>query len=661
MLYKAIALSTLAAIVASELSQQALANPNPTTAQPPSTARNYVVPVQGASETQASATVTAPEVNQTREFSQPTPGKSPTPTASIRRGVGGTNNDIAVLATDVKVVGASEELQQVVLRTIATRPGGQTNQSQINKDVEAILNTGLFADAKVTQSSHRDGWNVVYQVQPVVLRSLQVSGNKVLTPDIANNIFKSQLGKPVSLAGLRDGVKQVSQWYKDNGYILAQVLDVQSTSDGAISLKVVEGVVGDIKLNFLDEKGASTKGRTREDYIKREMKLQPGDVFKVDVARQDLQQLYQLGLFDKVDIALNGDGSNVDVIYNITERQARGVNAGAGYDNDNGIFGTISYNDQNLGGVNQKLGVNVQFSRRDLQFDGNYGKPYEASNPDSPGYNVNVFRRRSVSETFDGDVNLANGDNPREGQFGGGVTLSKPVDNWNASVGLNYTRTSIRDSKGQITPVDEQGNPLTLSGTGVDDLVTVSAGIAKDRRDNPVNPTQGNLVRLSTEQSIPVGNGNILMNRLQANYSQFVPIKLFGGSKPEVLAFNVQGGTVIGDLAPYRAFNLGGANSVRGYGTGDVATGRSYVAASAEYRIPIFNPVGAVLFADFASDLGSADTVLGEPGVVRGKPGTGFGYGAGVRVNSPIGIIRADLGFNDQGDSKVQVGIGQKF
>ncbi len=657
MLYKVIALSTLTAIVASELSQLALANPNPTTAPPPSTARNYVVPVQAAPGNQPSPTVTAPEVSQTREFTQAT--RTPARTTGI-------NNDIAVLATDVKVVGASEELQQLVLKTIATHPGGQTNQSQINKDVEAILNTGLFADAKVTQSSHRDGWNVVYQVQPVILRSLQISDNKglkplVLTPDIANNIFKSQIGKPVSLAGLRDGVKQVSQWYKDNGYILAEVLDVQSTSDGAISLKVVEGVVGDIKLNFLDEKGASTKGRTREDYINREIKLQPGEVFKVDVARQDLQQLYQLGLFDKVDIALNGDGSNVDVIYNITERQARGVNAGAGYDNDNGIFGTISYNDQNLGGVNQKLGVNVQFSRRDLQFDGNYGKPYEASNPDAPGYNVNVFRRRSVSQTFDGDVDLANGDNPREGQFGGGVTLSKPVDDWNASVGLNYTRTSIRDSKGQITSVDEQGNALSFSSTGVDDLVTLSAGIAKDRRDNPVNPTQGNLVRLSTEQSIPVGNGSILMNRLQANYSQFVPIKLFGGSKSEVLAFNVQGGTVIGDLAPYSAFNLGGANSVRGYGTGDVATGRSYVAASAEYRIPLFNPVGAVLFADFASDLGSADTVLGEPGVVRGKPGTGFGYGAGVRVNSPIGIIRADVGFNDQGDSKVQVGLGQKF
>ena len=658
MLYKAIVLSTLAAIVASELTHQAIASPD-TTPKPQSAPRNYVVPIQAAPGNQPSPTVAAPEVSQNREFTQATSSKSPTSPRS--RGLDGTNNDIAVLATDVKVVGATDELQQIVLKSIATRPGGQTNQSQINKDVEAILNTGLFADAKVTHASHREGWDVVYQVQPVILRSLKVSGNKVLTPEIANNIFKSQIGKPVSLTGLRQGVQQVSQWYKDNGYILAQVLDVQSTSDGAIALQVVEGVVGDIKLNFLDAKGESTKGRTREDYIKREIKMQPGEVFKVDAARADLQQLYQLGLFDKVDIALNGNGSNVDVIYNITEKQARGVNAGAGYDNDNGIFGTISYNDQNLGGVNEKLGLNVQFSRRDLQFDGNYGKPYEASNPDSPGYNVNVFRRRSVSSTFDGDVDLANGDNPREGQFGGGVTLSKPVDNWNASVGLNYTRTSIRDSHGQITPVDEQGNALSFSGTGVDDLVTISAGLAKDRRDNPVNPTQGSLVRLSTEQSVPIGNGNILMNRLQANYSQFVPIKLFGGNKPEVLAFNVQGGTVIGDLAPYSAFNLGGANSVRGYGAGDVGTGRSYVAASAEYRIPLFNPVGAVLFADFASDLGSADTVIGEPGVVRGKPGTGFGYGAGVRVNSPVGIIRADVGFNDQGDSKVQVGLGQKF
>jgi outer membrane protein insertion porin family len=228
-------------------------------------------------------------------------------------------------------------------------------------------------------------------------------------------------------------------------------------------------------------------------------------------------------------------------------------------------------------------------------------------------------------------------------------------------VGLNYSRTSIRDRNGNITPVDALGNPLSFSGTGVDDLVSLSAGITRDQRNNPVNPTQGSILSFSTEQSVPVGSGNILMNQIRANYSQYTAVNLLGTKDPQVLAFNVQGGTTIGDLPPYRAFNLGGMNSVRGYGTGEVGSGRSYVLASAEYRVPIFNPVGAVVFADFGSDLGSADTVPGEPGVVRGKPGTGFGYGAGLRVDSPVGVIRADYGFTDQGDSRLQFGLGQRF
>jgi outer membrane protein insertion porin family len=235
------------------------------------------------------------------------------------------------------------------------------------------------------------------------------------------------------------------------------------------------------------------------------------------------------------------------------------------------------------------------------------------------------------------------------------------VEGWDASVGLNYTRTSIRDRNGKIIPVDTLGNPLSFSGTGIDDLVAFTAGVSKDQRNNPINPTQGSILSLTTSQSIPVGSGNILMNQIRANYSQYAPVNLLGTKDPQVLAVNLQGGTTIGDLPPYMAFNLGGLNSVRGYGTGDVASGRSYVLASAEYRIPIFKPVGAVLFADFGSDLGTADSVLGEPGVVRGKPGTGFGYGAGLRVDSPVGILRADYGFNDQGGSQLQFGLGQRF
>ena len=573
-------------------------------------------------------------------------------------------NDLVVTATDVQIVGVSAELEQVILKQISTRPGGSTSQSQLEKDVAAILNTGLFADASVTQASNQHGWDVVYQVAPVVVKSVQLSGNQVLTPEIANDLFQSQLGNPISPATLNQGAEKLNQWYQDNGYAIAQVIAVQPTANGVVKIEVAEGVIGEINLRFLDEEGKPTDGRTREDFLQDDLQLKSGELFRMDVAQQDLQQLYQLGLFNQVDISLNGDARKIDVTYELTERAARTVNVGGGYNDANGIFGTISYKDNNIGGVNQKLGFEVQLSPRDLQFEGNYGSPYRATNPDKPGYNVEAFRRRTVSRTFEGDLPLEGNqefETPNEGHFGGGITLTKPIKDWDTSVGLNYDRTSIRDRDGNLLPEDPLGNPLSFSDTGIDDLVSLSLEVANDQRDNPLNPTQGSLLSLSTEQSLPIGSGNILMNRLQANYSHYLPVSLFGSENPEVLAFNVQGGTTIGDLPPHRAFNLGGQNSVRGYGSGDVASGRSYVLASAEYRIPIFNPVGAVLFADFASDLGSAPSVPGEPGIVRGKPGSGFGYGAGLRVDSPIGILRADYGFNDQGNSKLQFGIGQRF
>lgn len=699
MLKKAVALSTLAVLASGDLTQKALASPDVANIPKPS-ASNYTVPVASPVKS-STAAIAPPEAVSRVEFSSSsqdsnrtantnnvvvtttpklaqtplnstTPGAKTTAQAPVNntspptnRTTPPSNNDLAVTALDVQVTGASDELQQIAYKTIQTRAGGSTSPTQLDNDVAALLNTGLFSDARVSTSPSSDGIKVVYQVQPVIVRSLQLVGNKVLTPDVANKIFSAQIGQPVSVAALRTDVEQLTKWYKDNGYVLAQVITAKPASNGVVTLEVAEGLVGNINVRFLDKDGKPTTGRTKEDFIKRELKLKSGDIFRVDVARQDLQQLYQLGLFDNANVSLNGDARKVDVTYDLTERSVRGVNVGGGYSGDTGVFGTISYKDQNFGGVNKQVGLNVQVGANNVQFDGNFTSPYRVSNPDMPGYSVNGFKNQSQSQTFDdhfqNPTESANYNQPTQAQFGGGVTLSKPIDGWNASVGLNYTRTSIRDDNGKVIATDQLGKPVSFSGTGVDDLVAVTAGISKDQRNDLNNPTSGSLVSLTSSQSIPIGSGSILMNQVKANYSEYIPVNLLGTKDPQVLAFNVQGGTTIGDLPPYMAFNVGGLNSVRGYGTGDVATGRSYVLASAEYRIPLFNPVGAVVFADFGSDLGTADTVPGEPGVVRGKPGTGFGYGAGLRVNSPVGVIRADFGLNDQGGSKVQFGLGQRF
>jgi outer membrane protein insertion porin family len=106
---------------------------------------------------------------------------------------------------------------------------------------------------------------------------------------------------------------------------------------------------------------------------------------------------------------------------------------------------------------------------------------------------------------------------------------------------------------------------------------------------------------------------------------------------------------------------LGGTSSVRGYEDGDVGSGRSYVQATVEYRFPLISIVGGEIFADYGSDLGTGNAVPGNPAGTRGKPGSGFGYGAGVRINSPIGPIRVDYALNSRSESRIQFGIGERF
>lgn len=602
----------------------------------------------------------------------------PTPVTPPPPPISQNPNELVVTATEVQILGVEAELQEVVRRTILTRPGGPTTPSQQQADVKAILDTGFFTSANVSTVPTPIGVAVTYQVQPIVVRSVQVSGAQVLTPAVVNQAFANQVNQAVSPAAITQAVRQINQWYINNGYKLARVLSVEPNAQGTLTLEVAEGNVADVQIRFINAEGKTVdangnpiQGRTQPGFVRDQIKLQPGQVFQESVVAEDIRRLYGLGIFDRVNVGFEGDARQTVVVYNLVEGKARGFNFGGGYNEDVGIYGTISYNDRNFSGLGQQLGGTVQISGRDVLFEGNFRSPYRASTPETPGYGAFIFRRRGLSRVFDEEIRLDNEDKVRERQFGGGIYAEKPLGpEWMGNLGLNYTRTRMTDEDGDTFKKDAKGNPLSWSGKGYDDLTTISFAATRDRRDNPINPSTGSVLSLSTAQSIPIGTGSILNNTLQANYAQFFPVNWLttpesrverGTQQPEVLAFNVQGGTVLGDLPPYNAFTLGGSDSVRGYDPGDVASSRSYFLLSAEYRFPIYKFIGGAVFADFGSDLGSSDNVLGEPGVQRDKPGTGAGFGAGVRVNSPLGILRLDFGVNVEGDTKLQFGLGQKF
>jgi outer membrane protein insertion porin family len=499
---------------------------------------------------------------------------------------------------------------------------------------------------------------------------------------VVDNIFSEQYGQTLNLRQLQEGIKRLNQWYKENGYDLAQVIDAQQvTADGRVTLVVAEGVVEDIRVRFLDKEGEATneqgqpvRGRTRDFIITREVQLKPGDVFNRQTAQNDLRRVFGLGIFDDVRLSFapGTDPRKVVVVVDVIEKNTGSLAAGAGISSASGLFGSVSYQQQNLGGNNQTVGAELQVGERELLFDASFTDPWIAGDPYRTSYTVSVFRRRSISLIFDGgteEVELPNGDRPRVRRTGGGISFTRPLSrdvftkaDWTASLGLQYQGVSIRDNDGELSPEDELGNELSFSGEGKDDLLTVQLGAVRDRRNNLLRPTQGSLLRLGVEQSIPIGQGNILLTRLRGSYSYYIPVNFTSFTKgSQALAFNIQGGTVLGDLPPYEAFSLGGSSSVRGYDEGDVGAGRSFIQATAEYRFPIISVVGGALFVDVASDLGSGSDVPGDPAGVRGKPGTGVGYGLGIRVQSPLGPIRIDYGFNDEGNSRLHFGIGERF
>ncbi|MEO0849347.1 MAG: SbmA/BacA-like family transporter [Cyanobacteria bacterium J06648_1] len=63
----------------------------------------------------------------------------------------------------------------------------------------------------------------------------------------------------------------------------------------------------------------------------------------------------------------------------------------------------------------------------------------------------------------------------------------------------------------------------------------------------------------------------------------------------------------------------------------------------------------------YSSDLGSADAVIGQPAVVRNRPGDGLGYGIGLQTRTPIGLVRTEFALNDEGDAEFIFQVGDRF
>ena len=165
-----------------------------------------------------------------------------------------------------------------------------------------------------------------------------------------------------------------------------------------------------------------------------------------------------------------------------------------------------------------------------------------------------------------------------------------------------------------------------------------------DHRNDPFDPARGWFSSANLELSRPGLGSDISFIRSFLQHYQFVPIK-----DKLVLASTAR----VGLARTFRdevlilseRFYAGGATSVRGYNEndlgarsifGDAEGGSAMLIANGELRFPVYRWVRGVGFVD----LGNVYPTIGD--ILH--TGVQVGTGAGIRVNSPIGLLRLDLG-----------------
>ncbi len=382
--------------------------------------------------------------------------------------------------------------------------------------------------------------------------------------------------------------------------------------------------------------------RVGEAVILRELAFHPDESFRESLLERTRRNLLALNLFRLVRIdEIPGDDPRVDLRIEVRDAPPRDIRLGIGYATDEGIGGLASWRHFDFLGGARQLGFSVRVSQilRSAQAD--------FLQPRFPTLDTR-FRL------------LASASRENEDSFDVERYRGLPRLEWRPDGKLSaYTFYRVesdhlvRASPGVVAalPGSAPSNAL-LSGPGF--------GASWIATDDFVNPSRGWEVTGSFEPVGTIFGGDINFVRLIAEGRAYVPLpaRLFGSARVRVGTAEPLDGTP--EIPLYERFYAGGVNSVRGYGRWRIGPlvnnrplgGRSLVEASIELRRHIAGPFTGLVFVDAGQV--SLESFHFPVGTMR------YGTGLGVRFDSPVGPIGADLGFPitpPAGDQRWQVSL----
>jgi len=475
---------------------------------------------------------------------------------------------------------------------------------------------------------------------------------------------------PVLLDGTLDVLREK---YAAKGYTRAQISARQDWNPDHtlvdLTVEVLEG-----PRQVVDRILVRGNQRTQGNVIQRTVDLGRGQPISQARLFETERSLYQLGIFSRVDVEFvpsSLDETERDVLIRVEEGKPRSVLYGVGWDSESGFRGSLAFTDNNVWGKAYSLRTDLRWSQRDKRFHFTFNQPYLGRYPVSLTSTLFYEQESPANRPY------------QVTRYGARVEAVRVYGNRRFSLGLDSRIVEPSVDPGIASnEIERLDQPYQVT--------SFVPSFFWDRRDDPLSPTRGwsSLVQLQYAFPVPAFRTDTEFLKLFVQQTGYYNLGRPGG-----LAASVR----VGTIAPFKAiptsggivldfpsrnvpiaerFFAGGDATHRAYGRDELGirgetlilnpNGKGYVPVGGdgllllnlEYRFPVFGDFGGTVFFDSGNVWGNWRSISLSD--LRN------GIGLGARYNSPIGPIRAGIGFKlnrEPGESgyALFVNIGNPF
>ncbi|MCK8827777.1 BamA/TamA family outer membrane protein [Natroniella acetigena] len=532
--------------------------------------------------------------------------------------------------TGIEVTGNKLVSDEEVLEEVTTEIGDEVSNEKLQQDMQQVFDLGYFFDLQILFRNYQDGVKLIIEViENPELSAIKIEGNQEVTTEELKGLLSLQQGEILNVNSLDQDVERINEYYQEQGYMLAQIVDVTIKEQDQLELTIDEGRLNSLTITGNEE--------TKDFVIERELSLEEGEVFNIDQMWNDFRNLYNLGYFKDIRPDFQpvpDDPQAVDLVVEVEEQKTGTFSIGGGYSSAAGWTGMVDVEKDNLFGRGQKVNLSWEFGDR-TNYELGFYEPWAFGTETSLNFNL---YKTEYDDAVD-DVSR---------RQGGDITVGHPLaDDITGYLKLDYHNTKYEE------------------GLGLDDENTRSVTLKtiRDTRDNIFSPRSGSRQELSIENAGLFG-GDTDFTKYELDLRNYLPAR-----EEDTWAFRLKTGLSDGDLPTGERYALTGMNEVRGYSSdyydrdngateNGFVDGDAMLVSNLEYRFGIVDNVTGVAFADAGRTFASnSDISLND---------LNYSVGLGARFNTPIGQLGLDYGYAPEGEieddkTNLSIRIGNTF